>query len=185
LNRLEEAKAVAEQASSQGADSASTHSMLFEIAFIHGDQAAMQREASWGAGTPEEVFVLVTAANALDSIGKIKGGREARQRAMSGATRYGMNEFASILQAVQAGRDASHGYTTLAQAEAAEALRQYPKGNMRMVAAVALAQTGDTARSRKLIDAISQDFPDDTLLHAVTLPGVGFYFTFVGWGSCA
>jgi len=174
LNRLEEAKAVAEQASSQGADSASTHSMLFEIAFIHGDQAAMQREASWGAGTREEVFVLVTAANALDSIGKIKGGREARQRAMSGATRYGMNEFASILQAVQAGRDASHGYTTLAQAEAAEALRQYSKGNMRMVAAVALAQTGDTARSRKLIDAISQDFPDDTLLHAVILPGVGF-----------
>jgi hypothetical protein len=43
-----------------------------------------------------------------------------------------------------------------------------------MVAAVALAQTGDTARSRKLIDAISKDFPDDTLLHAVTLPGVGF-----------
>ena len=78
---------MAEQASSQGADSASTHSMLFEIAFIHGDQAAMQREACWGAGTPEEVFVLVTAANALDSIGKIKGGREARQRAMSGATR--------------------------------------------------------------------------------------------------
>ncbi len=172
LNRLEEAKALAEQASAQKADSSSTHSMLFEIAFIHGDQEAMQREASWGAGTPEGVFMLARVAAAQDSIGKIKAGRETHQRAMSAATHYGMKEFASIMQAVQAARDAAHGYMTLAQAEATEALRQYPKGDVRILTAVALAQTGDTARSRKLIDAISQDFPDDTLLHAVAFPSV-------------
>src|SRR5262249_12184109 len=145
LNRIEEAKAVAEQASAQRADSSSTHSMLFQIAFIRGDQGAMQRESSWGAGTPDEVVLLASYAASLDSIGKAKAGREARQRVRSAANRYGMQEFSAIMDAVQATNDGAHGFSDKAREEAHEALRLFPKGRARGVAALALAQIGDVA----------------------------------------
>jgi tetratricopeptide (TPR) repeat protein len=170
LNRIDEAKAVAEQASAQKANSFPTHAMLFQIAFLRGDQATMQREASWGAGTPAEVFLLANYADAQDSIGKIKAGREAYQRAMSAATRYGLNELASIFQAGYAVRDAEHGFSDRAREEANEALRLFPKGDVRGVAAFALAQTGDVVKARKLEEEEARDFPDDTLRQTVYIP---------------
>ena len=172
LNRIEEAKAVAEQASAQKADSSSTHSMLLDIAFIRGDQAAMQREASWGAGTPDEVFLLARAADVQDAQGKIKAGREARQRVISSANRYGMQEFASIMKAAQAIRDGGHGFSDKAREEANEALRLFPKGGVRGAAALALAQIGDAAKAKKLTDELARDFPDDTLRQSVYAPMV-------------
>jgi serine/threonine protein kinase/tetratricopeptide (TPR) repeat protein len=172
LNRIEEAKAVAEQASAQKADSPSTHSMLLDVAFIRGDQTAMQRESSWGAGTPDEVFLLARVADILDSQGKVKAGREARQRVVSAANRYGMQEFASVMYVAQAVRDGAHGFSDKAREEANEALRLFPKGNVRGAAALALAQIGDVAKARNLADEDARDFPDDTLRQSVYAPVV-------------
>jgi eukaryotic-like serine/threonine-protein kinase len=172
LNRVDEAKAVAEQATAQKVDSTSTHAMLFQIAFLRGDQATMQREVSWGAGTPNEVFLLANYASAQDSIGKIKAGREAWQRGMSAATRHGMNELTAIFQAAQGIRDAQHGFPDRAREEANEALRLFPKGGVRGVAALAFAQAGDVANAGKLAQEEARDFPEDSLRQYVLLPAV-------------
>ena len=107
-----------------------------------------------------------------DAQGKIKAGREARQRVISAANRYGMPEFASIMKAAQAIRDGGHGFSDKAREEANEALRLFPKGNVRGVAALALAQIGDAAKAKKLMDEEARDFPDDTLRQSVYGPGV-------------
>ena len=170
LNRVDEAKAVAEQATAQKADGTSTHAVLFQIAFLRGDQATMQRELSWAAGTPSEVFLLANYAGAQDSLGKITAGREARQRAMSAANHYGMNELAAIFQAAQGIRDGQHGFPDRGREEANEALRLFPKGEVRGRAALALAQIGDVAKARKLEEEEARDFPDDTLRKFVVVP---------------
>jgi eukaryotic-like serine/threonine-protein kinase len=132
----------------------------------------MQREASWGAGTPDEVFLLSRAADIQDAQGKIKAGREARQRVISAANRYGMQEFASVVHVAQAVRDGANGFPDKARQEANEGLRLFPKGSVRGFAAFALAQIGDVAKARKLADENARDFPEDTLRQNVYDPTI-------------
>ena len=63
LDRYDEAKAVAEQAIAQNVDSFGVHAVLYDIAFIRGDAAGMQREIAWAAGKPEEPYMLFLAAH--------------------------------------------------------------------------------------------------------------------------
>ena len=50
LNRLDEAKAVADQAVARRLDAGSVHFILYSIAFLRRDEASMRRELSWAAG---------------------------------------------------------------------------------------------------------------------------------------
>src|SRR5712671_3859396 len=71
LNRYDEAKTVAEQAAAQKLESLGTRLPLMDLAFIRGDEAAMQREVSRVAGTSDEPFLLTRMANAQHSLGKV------------------------------------------------------------------------------------------------------------------
>src|SRR5216684_3131395 len=172
LNRYDEAKTIAEQASAQKLDSIGTHFPLFAIAFIRGDGSAMQRELSWAAGTSNEPFLLISMANAEGSLGRMKTSRNTFQQARSAATRYGMKEFTSILVGVEAVRDATYGYSDIARQEALEALRVPGVKATRALAALVLAQIGDAAKAQKLAYDLSRDFPSDTLLNAAQIPVV-------------
>jgi len=172
LNRYDEAKIIAEQASAQKLDSLGTHVPLFYIAFIRGDRSAMQSEVLWASGTSDEPFLLMFMANAECSLGRMKTSRNTFQQARSAATRYGMKEFASTMVAVEAVRDATYGYSDIAHQEALEALRLPGESRARAFAALALAQIGDAGNSQKLADDLSRDFPSDTLLNAVQIPVV-------------
>src|SRR5216684_1095953 len=172
LNRYDEAKTIAEQASAQKLDSIGTHFPLFAIAFIRGDGSAMQRELSWAAGTSNEPFLLMSMANAEGSLGRMKTSRNTFQQARSAATRYGMKEFTSILVGVEAVRDATYGYSDIAHQEALEALRVPGVKATRALAALVLAQIGDAAKAQKLAYDLSRDFPSDTLLNAAQIPVV-------------
>jgi len=172
LNRYEEAKSVADQAVAQKLDAGAIHSVLFHIAFIRGDQAAMQRELSWAAGTADEPFLLLFKAGAEDSLGKIKISRDTWQQAISSANRHGRKEFASIMKAIEAVRDAAYGYSDIARQEASEALRLPGERGTRELAALALAQIGDAAKGEKLVEDLTREFPNDTLLIAAHLPAV-------------
>ncbi len=172
LNRYDEAKTIAEQASAQKLDSIGTHFPLFAIAFIRDDRSAMQRELSWAAGTSNEPFLLISMANAEGSLGRMKTSRNTFQQARSAATRYGMKEFTSILVGVEAVRDATYGYSDIARQEALEALRVPGVKATRALAALVLAQIGDAAKAQKLAYDLSRDFPSDTLLNAAQIPVV-------------
>ena len=170
LNRYDEAKSVAEQAVAQKLDSVLVHGALFRLALLRGDQAAMQREVSWAAGTADEPLLLLFKAGAEDSLGKIKISRDTWQQAISSANRHGMKELASIMKAIEALRDAACGYSDIARQEASEALRLPGERGTRELAALALARIGDAAKAEKLIDDLSREFPNDTLLVAAYIP---------------
>src|ERR1035441_1510381 len=54
LDRLDEARKVAERVRIQGIDGARIHQRFLELAYIEGDQAAVAGEIQWFAGKPEE-----------------------------------------------------------------------------------------------------------------------------------
>jgi eukaryotic-like serine/threonine-protein kinase len=172
VNRFEEAKSVAEQAVVQKLDSVGTHHVLAAVAFIRGDQATMLRELSRGAGTFDEGSMLVRLASYQDAVGRVQSARETRRRAVSVISRYGMKEFLSVVQAVEAMRAADYGFTVRARQGAEQALRLFDKGDSREQIAITLAQVGDTAKAQKLVGDMAREFPNSTLLRGLTIPTV-------------
>jgi serine/threonine protein kinase/Flp pilus assembly protein TadD len=170
LNRLDEARAVVEQAAAQKISSRATRDVLFRLAFLRGDQASMERELSGARGTGNEVFLLGAKAEAEAAQGRLKLARETHHEAESSAERNGMKEFAAILKANAAIRDANYGDCITARAEASASLAEVPDGWNRELATFALAQCGDITMAEKLMAAMDKEHPQDTLTHTTYIP---------------
>ena len=52
LNRLAEAKAVFDQALARKLDTVLLRLSIYQLAFVQGDFAQMERQVAWGAGRP-------------------------------------------------------------------------------------------------------------------------------------
>ena len=172
MNRYDEAKAVAESAISQKRDSLIIHQQLFYVGAIQNDDAAMQREISWASGKSDEPFMVRLAASRQDSLGQIKLSRETDKQALLLANRYGLTEMPVTVMALQAYRDAAHGFVESAREKATAVLRLSDERMARAGAALALAQIGDAAQSQKLIDDLSKEFPSSTLFNGFYIPTV-------------
>jgi serine/threonine protein kinase/tetratricopeptide (TPR) repeat protein len=172
LDRYDEAKAIAEQASAQNVDSADVHAVLYQIAFIRGDAAGMQREVAWAAGKPEEAFGLFLAAQADYALGKMQRAHETVTRAVNLLERQGLKEAAANARAGETVLEAALGNTQEAHQKATEALTSPVDRDTRMTLASALALCGDTNRAQKLIDELAKDSPLDTLLNNLSIPVV-------------
>jgi eukaryotic-like serine/threonine-protein kinase len=170
LNRYDEAKSVADQAATLKLDSGTTHVVLFNIAFIRGERAGMQREVAWAAGTPNEPFLAFFIASGENSLGRIKISRNIWQQLVSSLNRLGNRELASQILAYEAIRDAEFGFSDTAHQEAVEALRISEAKHPREWAALALAELGDAARAQSILNDLSREFPNDTILTAVLVP---------------
>ncbi|HET7291928.1 MAG TPA: protein kinase, partial [Vicinamibacteria bacterium] len=79
LNRFDEAKAVAEKAVALKVDSVDAHMLLFNIAFVQGDAAAMTRQLEWARGKPGEELMLAARAGAAAFAGRLGEVRAARR----------------------------------------------------------------------------------------------------------
>jgi tetratricopeptide (TPR) repeat protein len=81
-----------------------------------------------------------------------------------------MNGFAASTKAGEGTLLANYGYCAGARAAATAAIGEVPEGPIRISAALALAQCGDTAGAQKLIDAEAKARPLDTGIHDVAVP---------------
>jgi serine/threonine protein kinase/tetratricopeptide (TPR) repeat protein len=171
VNRYDEAKNVAEQAVAQKLDPGGIHIAFFRVAYIRGDQAGIQREVSWAAGRPDEPFFLDAKSGGEYALGRVKLGRETNQLAIAAANRQGMQGFASTTKAYRAMSDAVYGWSELARQGITE-VRGTPDKSTRLLAALVLAQVGDTEKAQKFAADLSHDFPKDTFVQAVYLPMV-------------
>ena len=170
VDRYDEAKNVAEQANVQKADSIGPHLALFRMAFIRGDQAGMEREISWAAGTPDEDTLLFNRAGAENALGKVKKSGETAELAIAAANRDRDKGFVPVIDAVRALRAASYGYTDLARQQATQVLYSSEEKNVHELAALTLALSGDVASAQKVSDQLNRDFPQNTLVQAVYIP---------------
>src|SRR5258708_12882832 len=144
--------------------------MRFSLAFLRADQGSMEREVSGVKGTGHEAILLGAKAEAEAARGRLKLARETDRQAELSAHGNGMKEFAAILKAAAATRNANYGDCITAHAEASASLAEVPDGWNRDSTALALAQCGDITMAEKLITALAKKHPHATLIHTISIP---------------
>jgi eukaryotic-like serine/threonine-protein kinase len=169
LNRFDEARAVAEKGVAQNTAS-SIHFILFELAFIRGDQAAERHELDSFAGKSDEPIMLMIHARSECAQGKLQAARAPYAQAESSARRLGYKEFSGVILALQAWDEARLGNPTEARQKMSEALALSQDRDTRRIVMLVLAEIGDTARSQKMAEELVRQFPTNTLLNKVAVP---------------
>jgi serine/threonine protein kinase len=158
LDRLPEAKQVAEQLRRQKIGGARIHQRFLEIAYAEGDQAAAAREIEWFAGKPEEYLSFGLQAAYRNVHGQRGESHKLYQRASEIALRRGLRTVAS-------------------EFEEADALADSLSGNCQTVRrlgrpALALAICGNAAQAEKLAAETTKLSPNGTIWNAVRLPAI-------------
>jgi hypothetical protein len=160
-DQLEAAAEVCARAVAMNLAGDDTHSLLLEIAFARGDQAAEARELAWARGKPAEIRLITLAA-------------EAAYR--DGAVRRGDNMFATVarLSREQGVGDYNRPPTArelfdlgLTQ-RARELLSKIPADADSADLRFDLAEFGDASRAEMLLARDIKATPSDTLLASVS-----------------
>jgi tetratricopeptide (TPR) repeat protein len=156
LDRLAEAEEVLARARAQHFDGSRLHERFLEIAYIRGDQAAIDRELQWYAGKPEEYLSFRLQAAYADSLGRHDQAVKLYGRAEEMARQRGLTHIANDFEDAAAGAAAFLGDCQPARRAGHPTL--------------ALAICGDAARAEKLAGEASKLHPLGTLWNAVERP---------------
>ncbi len=170
LNRLEEARATAEEAKAKKLDVSSS---LYNLDFLQNDTAAMKQLIAFNAGKPgvEDLFLEVEAYTAAYS-GQLGKARECDRRATASAERADEKETAASYEANAAVREALFGNASEARQRAASALGLSMGRDVQYGVALAHALIGDSARAQALADDLDKRFPEDTIVQFNYLPAL-------------
>ncbi|MGA2459247.1 MAG: hypothetical protein ABSF85_16895, partial [Terriglobales bacterium] len=171
VNRLKDARQMIQEAQQKNFDGLVIRFNLYVLAFLSGDTAEMERQVAWAAGRPgEEDQMLNTHADTQAYYGRLEKTRDLARRAVDAAVRADAKETAAQWLAYQAVREAELGNVTAARQAIARALALAPGRNVKVVAALALARTGETAQSRTILEALEKSDPTNTYLKVYWFP---------------
>jgi len=171
LNRLEEARATAEKAGSNGVDY--FHNIYYMLAFLQNDTAGMQQEVAWATGkTGVEDVLLGFEASTSAYFGRMQRSREFSRRAVASAERADEKETAASYEADEAVTEALFGNRVEARNKATAALRLSTGRDVQYAAALARALAEDSAGAVSLVDDLVKRFPEDTIIQLNYSPTV-------------
>ena len=172
LDRFAEAKAIRQKEVSLKLDAVGEHTDLYLLAFLEGDKSAMQREADWAKGKPDEFAMLETEAEATTASGRIQQARELYRRAVESAQRAKLPENMAAIMAREARTEAEVGNAAQARELVRTALAADRGRSVLPFAAFSLATAGDAAQATAIADELIKSFPTDTLINNVWVPSI-------------
>ena len=173
LNRVDEAKAVATAAVKQKLDNLYLKSMLVDIDLAQGDMAAMEKDETALAASPEfEDAVNWRHAAIAASHGQLKQALDFSQKARQAERRFQLKSQEAGAFLEQAWILALFGESKPAVEAVTAALAISQDYNVKLGAATALALTGQSKLAMELKSAVARQRPDDTLLQNVDLPAI-------------
>ena len=151
LNRLDEAKALSQDAQAKKLDSGYLRIAIYQIAFLQNDKTAMAQQVAWSVGKTgvEDVFLGMEADTAAYG-GQLRKARDFTRQAAASAERADEKETAASYLAEGAQREALVGNSNLAQEGAAAALRLTNSRDVQFLAAMALRCQQAMPARRKL-----------------------------------
>jgi serine/threonine protein kinase/tetratricopeptide (TPR) repeat protein len=170
LNRFDEAKEVIRQALTQKVESIFMHRILYSIAFIQGDDAAMKQQLEWTNGKPEEYTAQNWQAETAAFSGQLRKAKEFSSRAAEMAQRRDLKEVVAQIVAGDAVRDALFGDCKSVKEKTAKALAVTESQPARISAANALAACGEVNQMQAITDELVKSYTKDTVLNKVFLP---------------
>jgi len=172
-NRLDEARATAQEAQAHNLDSPSNHQILYLVDFLQHDAAGMQREAATLMGKPGfEDLILYNESDTAAYAGQFSKARELTRRASESAQRADEKETAAVYVAEAAVREALVGNMSLAKQQAQAALALSTGKDVEAISAIALGLAGDTPQATRLAADLAKRFPENTIVQFNYLPTI-------------
>jgi tetratricopeptide (TPR) repeat protein len=172
LRRLDEARAVLEQAIARKRDPAAVHHVLARLAYVQRDAAAMQKELEWLRSNASALY-FQTRGSVSAMSGKLHDARSdaleyvglMRRAGFVEAAAFGLDELAELETAVGRPRDARDHSTA--------ALKLTSSRNITAYSAAVLAGAGVANEAQPLLDRASREYPaTHTMANAVYLPRI-------------
>jgi tetratricopeptide (TPR) repeat protein len=133
----------------------------------------MQRQVEWARNRPgDEDLMLSLQSDTEAYFGRLEKARELSRGASDSALRADSKDTAALWQASAALREAEFGNSAVARQGAAAALALVPARDVKVLAAMALASAGDTAKAGTIVSQLENDFPSNTVLKVFWLPSI-------------
>jgi eukaryotic-like serine/threonine-protein kinase len=171
LDRIKDARQTLADAQQKNFDGLTLRADQYSLAFLSGDAAGMERQVAWAAGRPgEEDQMLSNHADTQAYYGRMEQARDLARRAADSAVRSDAKETAAQWIAFQAIREAEMGNVTAARQAVARALALAPGRDVKVIAAIALARTGETSQSRSILESLQKSEPSNTYLKVYWFP---------------
>jgi eukaryotic-like serine/threonine-protein kinase len=171
LNRLDEAKAIAQEAQTRKLDAPYLYADVYTVAFLQHDPAEMARVVEHLMNTRGyEDQVLSMQSDTAAYSGQFVKAREYSDRSIESARRADVRERAATQQAIAGAREALVGNHLLATRQARAALTLSKNRAVSGISAIALALAGETSEATRLGDDLSKKFAEDTLLQFGLVP---------------
>ena len=170
-DRLKEAEDTLRQAADRKMEIPDFFVDRYEIAFLKGDEAAMDREASLSQGVSgAEDLISNQAAFSLAYAGHLQQARRKSRLAAVVAGQSGQPERAALFEAGEAIREALFGNAAEARKRAQESLQKAKDKEVEYGAAFALALSGDSTQSQAISrqpgEAVSRGYVCEVQLSA-------------------
>jgi serine/threonine protein kinase/Flp pilus assembly protein TadD len=173
LDKFDNSQKAVEDAQQHHMESDSLHFGIYQLAFLKGDTAGMERQVTWAAGKPGTEDVLLSFQSDTEAYyGHLALARDFSRRAVDAAVRSDSRESAAMWQVNSALREAEFGNSAAAKQGVAAALALSPGRNVKIFAAVALAQVGETSRAKALADELEKNYPSQTELKVYWMPAI-------------
>jgi len=171
LERMDEAEKAIGIGTARKLESPQFIAQRYDIAFVKGDSAGMDREVSLAkAGPGGEARIANHEAFALAYTGHLQQARQMSRNAVEVAEQAAHRERAGILEAGAALREAFFGNRAAAKESGKAALGLSKDREVEYGAGLALAISGDSSLSLTLAQDLEKRFPEDTSVRFSYLP---------------
>jgi tetratricopeptide (TPR) repeat protein len=170
LSRFADAKEVVEQALRQNLDATDFHTLLYQVAFVGGDTAAMQQQLDWSRGKPDEYVGLDWQTQTAAFSGHWRRSQDFSRSAIELATRSDAKEVAAQYAVEAALRGAVFGQCSQIKAAISESAGLARNNLFLTRGALVLALCGDAGQAQSLVEEVTKERPKDTLLNSLRLP---------------
>src|SRR5437667_10382910 len=172
LNRLDDVNKPIEQALGKF-EGDTLHWGIYQLAFLKGNAAEMERQLVWAAGKPGSEDILLSFQSDTEAYyGRLIKARDFSRRAVDAAVRADSKETAALWQVYSALHEAEFGNATAAKQAVAAALTLAPGRDVKLFAALALARAGDSTRARAIVEELEKSYPSQTMLKVYWLPTI-------------
>jgi tetratricopeptide (TPR) repeat protein len=171
LGRFDEAQKALDEMTVMFPQSALVHVDSYQLAFLRGDQATMDRELQWSKGKPSEPQFVALAAATFESRGQMKQAMELRLRQIElDKTADRKENAAGTMVGAIAGNQSLVGNCAAAIPNAEKGLALMHGRVTSTGATLVFATCKDSARTQPLIDEMLKLYPKDTVAVGLIVP---------------
>jgi tetratricopeptide (TPR) repeat protein len=169
--RIEEAESVMRRAADRKLEDVVFPFIRFDIAFLRGVKAGMDREIERARGVPGlEDLMADKEAFVMAYYGHLQQARKQTQHSSDLAEQAGQKESSALYAAGAAVRESFYGNAAMARKSAAAALGISKDREVIYAAALAYARSGNEPESQTLAKDLEQRFGEDTSVRFNYLP---------------